>query len=133
MLKEEVEQLKKLAKPFINDCERVVKIIGKFGVFNQCGSGCLAFADTFRVTEDEQIWWEGDEYWNYGGYEHHSGTFPIEYLAMTDEELLAEGTRLNEEYLEKKRKEKEEEEKKNKEAKKKRDYATYLRLKKEFE
>lgn len=133
MTKEQTEQLKELSKQFIADCERVVDIIGKFEVFNQNGCDCLAFADTFRVTETGQIWWEGDEYWNYGGHEHHSGYLPMEYLTMTDEELLAEGTRLNEEYLEKKRKEKEEEEKKKEESKKKRDYATYLRLKKEFE
>ena len=44
------------------------------------------FADTF-VIEDKKVRCEGDEYWPYGGHEHHTNYFNIELLTYSKEEL----------------------------------------------
>jgi len=44
------------------------------------------FADNF-VIEDKQVRCEGDEYWAYGGHEHHTHYFDIELLTYSKEEL----------------------------------------------
>lgn len=46
-----------------------------------------AMQKKFRLANDS-VAWEGDEYWSYGGHEEHSGYFPANFLAMSDDELL---------------------------------------------
>ena len=69
--------------------------------------------------------WSGDEYWSYGGHEYHSGSFPKEFLTMSDKELESIVAKKNEEY------EKELEAKKSKQekAEKQRDLQMYNELK----
>ena len=42
--------------------------------------------DTFEIIDDE-VFGEGDEYYGYGGYEHHSQRFPLNCLWKDDEEI----------------------------------------------
>lgn len=129
MTKEQVKQLQDLHALFLKECERVVNILEDYDVFTQDWGGNIHFADTFRITEEGDVRWDGDEHWAYQGHEHHDGNFPMEYLTMTEEELRAEANRLNEEFLAERRKEEEEKEKREKERK----YKDYLKLKEEFE
>ena len=127
MTKEQLEQLQSLNSQFLDDCDRIVKILINYEYFTRRGDN-ISFADTYRI-EDGNVVWEGDEYWSFGGHEQHSGYFPVEYLAMTNEEIETEATKLNNEYLDEKRKE---EERRNK-LKRDEDYKKFLKLKEEFE
>jgi len=44
------------------------------------------FVDQFYI-EDNSVRCEGDEYWNFGGHEHHTKYFDIDLLSYTDKEL----------------------------------------------
>lgn len=86
---------------------------------------------TFEIYDDE-VFGEGDEYWEYGGHEHHSQKFPLSFLWEDDEEIK--------QYVEdelNKRREAEEAErlrikKVQEEFQEKRDREEYERLKKKF-
>ena len=85
MKKTDLEKYTKLNEEFLSECDRVANILKDAPEYQtECGN--ISFADKF-VLEDATVDWEGDEYWNYGGHEYHSGSFPAEYLTMSDEEL----------------------------------------------
>ena len=63
------------------------------------------FAEIFYI-EDDEVYFEGDEFWSYGGYEHHKGYFPLSYLTMSDEELTRLVEERNKEYQKKQEEEK---------------------------
>lgn len=46
------------------------------------------YLDTFDPDGDF-VYGEGDEYWQYGGHEHHSQKFLLKYLWMKDDEIKA--------------------------------------------
>ena len=122
---EEINRFKEFYDQFENDCNRVASILS--GIKKKwCGCDS-AYAETFTI-DDDNVMWEGDEYWNYGGHEHHSGNFPIEYLAMTDDELKEIVEKENEKYDEEVRAKKAIEEARETEARHKK----YEELKKEF-
>lgn len=82
MKKDDLKKYTELYNKFLEDCDRVVNILKQAPEYKNK----IDFADKF-VLEDDTVVWEGDEYWNYGGHEYHSGNFPSEYLTMSDEEL----------------------------------------------
>ena len=90
------------------------------------------YLSEFEICEN-RVWGEGDEYVGYGGSEHHSAEFPLNFLWEDDEKIK--------QYVEdelKKRKEAEIEERLRmeklvEEALEKRDREEYERLKKKFE
>lgn len=88
----------------------------------------------FEIYSDpDEVFGEGDEYWGYGGHEHHSQKFPLSFLWEDDEKIK--------QYVEdelKKREEAKEAErlrikKVQEEFQEKRDREEYERLKKKFE
>lgn len=84
----------------------------------------ISYASEFSIYENEVLW-AGEEFWGYGGYEAHNGSFPIDYLFMTEEELMRIVEKENQEY---------EINQKNQELhNKKKRYDEYLKLKDEFE
>lgn len=126
MTKEELKAFLELNDKFIEDCNRVCGILGQSKKrHGECEN--ISYAERFNI-EDSSVWWEGDEYWSYGGHEKHCGYFDTEFLTMSDEELLEIVKKENEEYdrkEEQKKREKEEREKAKR-------LAEYERLKKEF-
>ena len=85
MKKTDLEKYTKLNEEFLSECDRVASILKDAPEYQrECGN--ISFANCFTL-EDDTVDWEGDEYWNYGGHEYHSGCFPAEYLTMSDEEL----------------------------------------------
>lgn len=86
------------------------------------------YADTFEIYND-QVEFTGDEYWEYGGHEEHSGEFPLKFIYTPNKEI--------EKYVSDKLEEKEREQKRINDVldleKLKRERAEYERLKKKFE
>ena len=42
----------------------------------------------FEIYSDpDEVFGEGDEYWEYGGHEHHSAEFPLNFLWEDDEKI----------------------------------------------
>lgn len=127
MNKNDLKNFKELYDKFIEDCNRVTHILtnSKERTMHECGD--IYYAETFTLVGD-YVNWEGDEYWQFQGHEHHSGYFPVEFLTMTDDELMKIVDKENNEYNKKqeaKQKEKEEYEKAKR-------LAEYEKLKKEF-
>ena len=112
MSNEELEQLCQLNDKFLADAERVAKIL-KEDLKSDRDS---RFAETFYIEGDE-VCFEGDEYWNYGGHEHIKGYFPLSYLTMSDEELTRLVEKRNEEYQKEKDEEKRRREKRERKSK----------------
>lgn len=44
------------------------------------------YLSDFEIEGDE-VYGNGDEYWGYGGYEHHSASFPLSYICMSDDKI----------------------------------------------
>ena len=88
--------------------------------------------DTFEIIDNE-VYGEGDEYYGYGGHEHHSQKFSLSFLWKDDEEIK----QYVEDELKKREQAKEAErlriQKLQEEAQEKRDKEEYERLKKKFE
>ena len=127
MNKEDLYKFQELYDKFLEDCNRVADILCAAPEYQtECGN--ISFAEKFSL-EDDTVFWEGDEYWNYGGHEFHSGTFPAKYLLLSDEDLR----NLVNEKVEKYNKEQEEKKKKKAEAEKAARLAQYEKLKKEFD
>lgn len=87
----------------------------------------------FEIYSDpDEVWGEGDEYWSYGGHEHHSAKFPLRFLWEDDEEIK----QYVEDELKKRRDAKEAErlriQKIREEVQEKRDREEYERLKAKF-
>lgn len=126
MTQEELTQYAELCEKFKNECNRVCGIITnskkRHGEYED-----IRYAKKFRLS-DGSVVWEGDEYWNYGGHEEHSGDFPSDFLTMSDEELRKIVEKENEEWEAKQERRNKEKAAKEKERRK----AQYEELKKEF-
>lgn len=96
MEKSDLNKFAELYNKFIEDCNRVIDILR----YSPEYENDIEFADKF-VLEDDTVFWNGDEYWSYGGHEYHSGTFPAEYLTMSDKELKQIVDKKIEEYTKK--------------------------------
>lgn len=123
MNKKDLETYRKLQKEFIHDCNRVAQILTGAAEYRD-----MVYAENF-ILEEESVFWSGDEYWSYGGHEYHSGYFDADYLTMTDKELKAIVDKMNQEY----HKKQEQKEKEIEEAERKKRFAEYEKLKKEFD
>ena len=126
MTQEELAQYVELHEKFENECERVCNILKdskeRHGKCND-----IDYAERFSLANDS-VDWEGDEYWNYGGYEEHHGYFPTDFLTMSNDKLLKIVEMENKEW-------EAEQEKRNKEKaaqEKEKRKAQYEELKKEF-
>lgn len=128
MTKEELAQYVELCEKFENECNRVCDIL-KDSKKRHGDCADISYAERFRLCGYDTVDWKGDEYWSYGGHEYHSGYFPADFLAMSDNELLKIVEKENEEW-------EAEQEKRNKERtaqEKEKRKAQYEELKKEFE
>lgn len=126
MTQEEIKTFNELYRKFQKECERVKEVLSTLP--HQIG-GDIYLADYFyRICDmdmDDAVLWIGyDE-----TYEEVNGSFPLEYLSLTDDELKAivdeEKRKFEEEQLAKRA----EADKKEKEIRKE----LYEQLKKEFE
>lgn len=128
MTKEQIEQYESLNKIFQEDCERIAKVLSDYDVFTKrWETSDITYAQNFSICGVD-VDWNGDEYWNYGGHEYHSGSFPVSYLSMTENELRAAAEKENNAYLDELRKRKEKRQKAQDAA----DYEQYKRLKEKF-
>ena len=126
MDQKQLQEYRILNSLFEKDCDRVAKVLKGLERNKGREGSDIDYADEFHLSGDE-IDWYGTEYFR-GDCEYHSGSFPVAYLDMTDEEIQAIVDKDNEEYrkeCEKKRKE--EEDKKTAAA-----WAMYQKLKKQF-
>ena len=126
MKKEELAQYVVLCEKFENECNRVCNIL-KDSKNRHGNCEDITYAERFHLSDDS-VAWKGDEYWSYGGHEYHSGYFPVDFLTMSDDELLKIVEKENEEW-------EAEQEKKRREAKemeRAKRLAEYEKLKKEF-
>jgi hypothetical protein len=127
MDKKELKQFIKLYEKFESECNRVCSILnGSKKRHGECNN--ISYAEKFKIEGENSVWWEGDEYWNYGGHEWHSGYFPSDFLTMSDDDLAEIVKKENEEFdreVERKSQEKAEREKAAR-------LAEYEKLKKEF-
>ena len=129
MTKEQVEQYQTLDNIFNEECSRVAEILRDYEVYtDKWETGDITYAQEFSI-DGVVVDWKGDEYWNYGGHEYHSGDFPVSYLSMSENELRAVAEKENDAYLA----EINAEVRKRKEAQDKADYEKYLKLKEKFE
>ena len=127
MTQKELKQYIDLSKKFEEECNRVCCILSeskkRHGEYEN-----ISYAEKFKIEDDDSVWWEGDEYWNYGGHEEHSGYFPSDFLTMSDDELCKIVEKENEEWEAIQKKERREKE----EMEKARRLTEYEKLKKEF-
>lgn len=127
MTQEELEKYSELNNKFRSDCERVAEILSDLEEPKKHDGRDITYANDFYLCGAD-VDWSGDEYWNYGGHEHHSGSFPKEYLTMTGDEIRAIVENENKKYAERK-----EAAKKIKEDKARAErFKRYEELKKEF-
>lgn len=127
MTQEELKQYKELNEKFERDCNRVCCILsGSKKRHGECEN--ISYAEKFKIEDDGSVWWEGDEYWSYGGHEWHSGYFPSDFLTMSDDELVKIVKKENEEFDRKVERENQKKAEKEKAAR----LAEYEKLKKEF-
>ena len=127
MTQKELEKYSELNEKFRSDCTRVAEILSDLKEPKQYDGCDITYADNFYLC-GEDVSWNGDEYWSYGGHEYHSGYFPKEYLTMTDDELRAIVEKENKKYAE----EQEAKKKAKEEEKKAERLRQYEELKKEF-
>ena len=126
MTQEELAQYVELCEKFENECNRVCNILmDSKKRHGNCEN--ISYAERFHLCDDS-VAWEGDEYWWYGGHEEHSGSFPVDFLTMSDDELLKIVEKENEEW-EAEREKRRREEKERERAKR---LAEYEKLKEEF-
>lgn len=121
MTEKQVKNFLSLNEKFIDRCCEVCQLLLPL----DDSFGCL---DTFEPDGDF-VYGEGDEYWSYGGHEHHGQKFPLEYLWLKDDEIK---TRVNKAVEDKEKQIKERKEKEQREQLE-RKYKQYEDLKQQFE
>lgn len=120
----DVQDYIQLQDMFDARCEKVCELLKPL-------NDSYRYIDEFEITDNE-VWGEGDEYWGYGGTEHHSAKFPLSFLWKDDKEIK----QYVEDELNKREQAKEAErlrmQKIQEEAQEKRDREEYERLKAKF-
>ncbi len=79
MKKEELKQFLELYNKFEDKCSEICHELSNY-------DDDFIYVDNFSI-EEGSVRCEGDEYWSYGGHEHHTEYFDIELLAYSDDEL----------------------------------------------
>lgn len=125
MTQKELDKYIKLQDKFQLRCEAICEILRPLNY-------SYYYLSEFYIDGDK-VYGEGDEYWQYGGHEHHCASFPVSYLCMSDDDLK----KIVEDDLKKREEAKEAErlriKKIQEEFQEKRDRQEYERLKKIFE
>jgi len=81
MTAKELDKYIKLQNKFQLRCEAICKILEPL-------SYSYGYLSDFELdVYDAKVYGEGDEYWQYGGHEHHSCAFPVSYLCMSDDDI----------------------------------------------
>ena len=99
MTREEVDMLIALYDKFQDRCSEICDILKE-------ANPDMKHMDTF-VIETTHVICSGDEYWSYGGHEHHTASFPVKYLYMPNSDIqtiVNEELRQKQEAAEQKRK-----------------------------
>lgn len=130
MTQKELDKYIKLQDKFQLRCEAICKILEPL-------SYSYGYLSDFELdVYDAKVYGEGDEYWQYGGHEHHSCAFPVSYLCMSDDDIK----KIAEDYLDDLKKKEEARlaeqariQKINAERLEKQEREEYERLKKKFE
>lgn len=107
MKKEELKQFLELYDKFEDTCLDIRNELSYY-------DSDFKYVDEFYI-DDKRIRCEGDEYWSYGGHEHHTKYFNIDLLTYSDDELKEYVSNIILEESEKKAKELAEKEKYKKE------------------
>lgn len=121
MTQKELDKYIKLQDKFQLRCEAVCEILKPL-------NDSYYYLSEFYIDGDK-VYGEGDEYWQYGGHEHHCASFPVSYLCMSDDALK----KTVEDELKKREEAKEAERLRMQKFHEKRDREEYERLKKIFE
>ena len=79
MTQNELDKYIELHDKFQLKCEAVCKILKPL-------NNHYEYLSVFDIDGDE-VYGNGDEYWGYGGYEHHSASFPLSYICMSDDKI----------------------------------------------
>ena len=128
MTSEELNSLEKLKSKFIEECERVGKIISKvhWDITSDYGEApnCCNWS-----IYDDTVYGNGTDNDGDGIY----CEFPAKYLIMSDSELTDMINKMNADYLEEKHRKEEKEKRKREEATTKRELAELKRLKEKYE
>lgn len=79
MTQKQLQEFKRLTDIFNETCSHITTLLVRL-------SEDFKHMDTFTLDGDE-VWCEGDEYWGYGGHEHHCGKFPASLLTLSDSQI----------------------------------------------
>lgn len=79
MTQKELDKYIKLQDKFQLRCEAVCEIL------KPLNDSCYYLSEFY--IDGDKVYGEGDEYWQYGGHEHHCASFPVSYLCMSDDAL----------------------------------------------
>lgn len=127
MTEKDVQDYILLQDKFQARCEEVCGLLIPLNDSYKC------LSDFEIYSNPDEVWGEGDEYWSYGGHEHHAAKFPLNFLWKDDEEIK----QYVEDELKTREQAKEAErlriQKLQEEAQEKRDREEYERLKRKFE
>lgn len=81
MTQKELDRYIKLQEKFQLRCEAICEILKPL-------NSSYGYLSDFELdVYDAKVYGEGDEYWQYGGHEHHSCAFPVSYLCMSDDAI----------------------------------------------
>lgn len=79
MTKEELEKFEEIQDIFQTRCETICRILSPL-------DEAYKHVYEFEINGDD-IYGQGDEHWQYGGYEKHYAEFPKKYIYMDDKEI----------------------------------------------
>lgn len=79
MTQKELDKYIKLQDKFQLRCEAICEILKPL-------NSSYGYLCDFEIDGDK-VYGEGDEYWSYGGHEHHSATFPLSCICMSDSKI----------------------------------------------
>jgi len=79
MKKEELKQFLELHDKFEDTCSDICHELSNY-------DSNFIYAEDFYIDENS-VRCEGDEYWSYGGHEHHTKYFDIKLLTYSNDEL----------------------------------------------
>jgi hypothetical protein len=117
---EEFEQYNAMTEKFNKRCAEIAQIAKRY-------NESYGFIESWQLVGDS-VEGEGDEYWNYGGHEHHWASFDANWLTKSDEEISA----IVDQWIEKAKAEKAAQKEKEKAFEEARERAEFERLKQKF-
>lgn len=79
MTQKELDKYIKLQEKFQLRCEAICEILKPL-------NRSYGYLSDFYI-EGDKVYGEGDEYWSYGGREHHSASFPLSCICMPDNNI----------------------------------------------